>query len=108
VLDVEDLGAEVMVHLETDAAPVLTEDVREIAADADDASLQSLAADAKRRRARLVARLPAETEVEIGEDAFVRLDAAKLHFFDLETGLRLERARERAQLRSTIAAGGSS
>jgi multiple sugar transport system ATP-binding protein len=108
VLDVEDLGAEVMVHLETDAAPVLTEDVREIAADADDASLQSLAADAKRRRARLVARLPAETEVEIGEDAFVQLDAAKLHFFDLETGLRLERARERAQLRSTIAAGGSS
>jgi multiple sugar transport system ATP-binding protein len=107
VLDVEDLGAEVMVHLETDATPVLTEDVREIAADADDASLQSLAADAKRRRARLVARLPAETEVEIGEDAFVQLDAAKLHFFDLETGLRLARARERAELRSTIAAGGS-
>jgi multiple sugar transport system ATP-binding protein len=108
VLDVEDLGAEVMVHLETDATPVLTEDVREIAADADDASLQSLAADAKRRRARLVARLPAETEVEIDEDAFVQLDAAKLHFFDLETGLRLARAPERAELRSTIAAGGSS
>jgi multiple sugar transport system ATP-binding protein len=108
VLDVEDLGAEVMVHLEIDATPVLTEDVREIAADADDASLQSLAADAKRRRARLVARLPAETEVEIDEDAFVQLDAAKLHFFDLETGLRLARAWERAALRSTIAAGGSS
>jgi hypothetical protein len=96
-----------MVHLETDATPVLTEDVREIAADADDASLQSLAADAKRRRTRVVARLPAETEVEIGEDAFVQLDAAKLHFFDLETGLRLARARERAELPSTIAAGGS-
>jgi multiple sugar transport system ATP-binding protein len=107
VLDVEDLGAEVMAHLETDSAPVLTEDVREIAADADDASLQSLAADAKRRRARLVARLPAETDVEIGEDVFVQLDAGKLHFFDLETGLRLAPARERSELRPTIAAGGS-
>ena len=89
VLDVEDLGAEAIVHLETDAAPVLTEDVREIAADADEASLQSLAAEARRRRARVVARVQAETGVHIGDDVSVQLDAAKLHFFDVETGAAL-------------------
>ncbi len=107
VLDVEDLGAEVMAHLETEAAPVLTEDVREIAADADDASLQSLAADAKRRRARMVARLPVATGVQIGDDVRVRLDAEKLHFFDLQTGLRLADAHERAEPRRSLAAGGT-
>jgi multiple sugar transport system ATP-binding protein len=94
VLDVEDLGAEMIVHLETDTVPVLTEDVREIAADADDASLQSLAAEAKRRRARIVARLPAESEVRVGQEVSVQLDPAKLHFFDLGTGRALARAKE--------------
>jgi multiple sugar transport system ATP-binding protein len=89
VLDVEDLGAEAIVHLETAAAPVLTEDVREIAADADEASLQSLAAEAKRRRARVLARVPAEISVQVGDEASVQFDAAKLHFFDLETGAAL-------------------
>jgi multiple sugar transport system ATP-binding protein len=107
VLDVEDLGAEVMAHLETEAAPVLTEDVREIAADADDASLQSLAADAKRRRARMVARLPVATGVQIDDDVRVRFDAEKLHFFDLQTGLRLADAHERAEPRRSLAAGGT-
>ncbi len=105
VLDVEDLGAEMIVHLETDTAPVLTEDVREIAADADDASLQSLAAEAKRRRARIVARLPTETEVQIGDDVFVQFDPAKLHFFDLGTGLALTPAAERVETQPAVVAG---
>jgi multiple sugar transport system ATP-binding protein len=105
VLDVEDLGAEMIVHLEADAAPVLTEDVREIAADADDASLQSLAAEARRRRARIVSRLPAETAVRVGDDVFLRFNSAKLHFFDLETGLALARAPERSEPQTAIAAG---
>jgi multiple sugar transport system ATP-binding protein len=105
VLDVEDLGAEAIIHLETDAAPVLTEDVREIAADADEASLQSLAAEAKRRRARVVARAPAGTRAQIGDDVSLRFDAASLHFFDLQSGLRLPRPHERAEHRTTVAAG---
>jgi len=105
VLDVEDLGAEMVVHLETDSAPVLTDDVREIAADADDASLQILAAEAKRRRARIVARIPGESSVQIGEDVSVQLDAAKLHFFDLESGLTLARAEAPAEPQAAAAAG---
>jgi multiple sugar transport system ATP-binding protein len=107
VLDVEDLGAEMIAHLETDAAPVLTEDVRELAADADDASLQSLAAEAKRRRARIVARLPADSAVRIGDAVSVQFNTAKLHFFDLQTGLRLARPQERAEPRTTVATGGA-
>jgi multiple sugar transport system ATP-binding protein len=106
VLDVEDLGAELLVHLETEAAPVVTDDVREIAADADDASLQTLAAEAKRRRARIVARLPAETMIEIGDGVAVRFDAAKVHFFDIATGLALPGA-QRAVAPQPAVAGAS-
>jgi multiple sugar transport system ATP-binding protein len=102
-LAVEDLGAELVVHLETDAAPVLTDDVREIAADADRASLQTLAAEAKRRRARVVVRLAAEAAVQMGDEASLELDAAKLYFFDLETGLALGTP-ERAERKPTAAA----
>jgi multiple sugar transport system ATP-binding protein len=103
VLDVEDLGAELLVHLETEAAPVVTDDVREIAADAGDASLQSLAAESKRRRARIVARLPAETRIEIGDGVAVRLDAAKVHFFDIPTGLALPRPQQPAAPHPAVA-----
>jgi multiple sugar transport system ATP-binding protein len=90
VLDVEDLGAEVVVHVETDVAPVLTEDLREIAADADVASLQTLSADVRRRRARVVARMPGESSVRVGENVALQFDEAKLHLFDPECGLALE------------------
>jgi multiple sugar transport system ATP-binding protein len=105
VLDLEDLGADMIVHLETDAAPVLTDDVREIAADADDASLQSLTAEAKRRRARILARVPAETMVQIGEDVSAQFDSAKLHFFDLATGVALIRPPARAEPEPAVGAG---
>jgi multiple sugar transport system ATP-binding protein len=103
VLTAEDLGAELIVHLETDAAPVLTDDVREIAADADRASLQTLAAEARRRRARVVARLPAEVAIQIGDEVSFGFDAAKLYFFDLETGLALATPAE-AEPKPAIAA----
>jgi multiple sugar transport system ATP-binding protein len=105
VLDLEDLGADMIVHLETDAAPVLTDDVREIAADADDASLQSLTAEAKRRRARILARVPAETMVQIGDDVSAQFDFAKLHFFDLVTGVALIRPPARAEPEPAVGAG---
>jgi multiple sugar transport system ATP-binding protein len=89
VLDVEDLGAEAIVHVETEAAPVLTEDVREIAADSDPASLQSLAADRSRRRSKIVVRVAGESPVRVDEHVSLRFDAAKLHVFDPQTGATL-------------------
>jgi multiple sugar transport system ATP-binding protein len=89
VVHVEDLGAEVIAHLESDAAPVATDEVREIVADSDDVSLQHLAAESQRGRARIVARLSSATLIGVGEDVRVTFDAAKLHLFDLQTGLAL-------------------
>jgi multiple sugar transport system ATP-binding protein len=106
VVTVEDLGAELVVHIETDADPVLTEDVRELVADTDRTSLQTLAAEAKRRRARVVARLPAETGVQIDDDVSFAFDAAKLHFFDLESGLALPREQGQVEPEPAAAAVG--
>ncbi len=89
VVHVEDLGAEVIAHLESDAEPVATDEVREIVADSDDVSLQHLAAESQRGRARIVARLSSATRIGVGEDVRVTFDAAKLHLFDLQTGLAL-------------------
>ncbi len=89
VVHVEDLGAEVIAHLESDAEPVTTDEVREIVADSDDVSLQHLAAESQRGRARIVARLSSATRMGVGEDVRVTFDVAKLHLFDLQTGLAL-------------------
>jgi multiple sugar transport system ATP-binding protein len=97
VLYVEDLGAEVVAHLETEAVPVLTDDVREIVADTDDVSLQDLAKEARERRSRVVVRFPAESRTRVGDDVRLLLDPARLQLFDLDTGLALPlRDRQRA------------
>ena len=89
VVHVEDLGAEVIAHLESDVEPVATDEVREIVADSDDVSLQHLAAESQRGRARIVARLSSATRIGVGEDVRVTFDVAKMHLFDLQTGLAL-------------------
>jgi multiple sugar transport system ATP-binding protein len=90
VVHVEDLGAEVIVHLEAEAAPVVTDDIREIVADTDDISLQVLASDAQAQHARIVARLDPDTDARVGDRVALHFDARKLHLFDPETGLALQ------------------
>jgi multiple sugar transport system ATP-binding protein len=86
VFDVEDLGAEVVAHLDIDAVPVVTDDVREIAGDSDRVSLQTLSAEARDRRTRVLARLPAETELRVRDVVPISFEQQTLHFFDLSTG----------------------
>ena len=97
-----------MVHVEVDAVPVATEDIRELVADTDAVSLQELASGERSRRARLIARLPAEADVRIGDDdgsqktticarvsprtrlaigqpAELAVDTTRLYFFDPKT-----------------------
>jgi multiple sugar transport system ATP-binding protein len=95
VLYVEDLGAEVVAHMETEAVPVLTDDVREIVADTDDVSLQDLAKEVRERRSRIVVRFPAEARARVGDDVRLVFDPARLQLFDLETGLALPPADRR-------------
>ena len=90
VLYVEDLGAEIIAHLESDAVPVVTDEVREIVADVDDGALQHLSDEAQPGRARIVTRLPAETPIGVGDNVRLTFDPAKLHLFNLQTGDRVE------------------
>jgi multiple sugar transport system ATP-binding protein len=91
VFDVEDLGAEVVVHLDVDAVPVVTDDIREIAGDSDRVSLQTLSAEARDRRTRVLARLPAETELRVRDVVPITFEQRAMHFFDLVTGAAIVR-----------------
>ena len=81
----ESLGSEVMVHLEVEAPPALTEDVRELAQDMDAVAIQSL--DDDTGKTTFVGRFNARSRVREGEVAEVAIDTRTLHFFDPGTGL---------------------
>jgi multiple sugar transport system ATP-binding protein len=85
----EALGSEVLVHLEVEAPPVLTEEIREVAGDVDAAALQLLESEARRQRTIVIARLETQTRPEPDERLEVAIDLGRLHFFDLETGLAI-------------------
>jgi multiple sugar transport system ATP-binding protein len=85
----EALGSEMLVHLDVDAAPVLTEEVREVAGDVDAAALAQLESEARERRTVLIARLDTQTRPRPGVELKVAVDDRRLHFFDLDTGLAI-------------------
>jgi multiple sugar transport system ATP-binding protein len=86
---IEALGSEVLVHVDVAAEPVLTDEVREIAVDVDAAALDRLESDAQERRTMVVGVFESSRQTRIGEEIEVAVDARKLHFFDLETGLAI-------------------
>ncbi len=79
VLYVEDLGAEIVAHLESDAVPVST-----------DEQLDAVAV-AQRRRARIVVRLSGACGIAEGQNVRLTFDPEKLHLFDLQTGRAIAR-----------------
>jgi multiple sugar transport system ATP-binding protein len=85
----EALGSEVLVHLAVAAEPVLTEEVREVAVDVDAAALEQLESEALERRTLVIGRFETSERLRAGEELEVAIDARKLHFFDLETGLAI-------------------
>ena len=85
----EALGSELLVHLDVDAEPVLTEEVREVAGDVDAAALERLESEALERRTALIARLETQSRPSSGEPIEVGLDTRRLHFFDLDSGLAI-------------------
>jgi multiple sugar transport system ATP-binding protein len=80
----EALGAELMVHFTIDAAPALTEDVQELAADAGTTAAELGGGD--ERRTVVVGRFGPDSKVQEGTTAEVAVDTRALHFFDTETG----------------------
>jgi multiple sugar transport system ATP-binding protein len=85
----EALGSEVLVHLAVAAEPVLTEEVREVAGDVDAAALEQLESEALEQRTILIGRFETSEQLATGTEVEVAVDARKLHFFDLETGLAI-------------------
>jgi len=82
----EAIGSDVYVHFTIDAPPVLTEDIRELAADTGVEALEELEAHADQRRTEWVGRVSPRSTAREGEPIRLALDTRQLHFFDPGTG----------------------
>jgi multiple sugar transport system ATP-binding protein len=85
----ESVGSEVYVHFELPAPPVITEEVREVAADLGDEVVGDLEQRARAETTTWIARLPARARAREGERIDLRVDPAGLHLFDPATGVRI-------------------
>ena len=86
----EALGSDVFVHATIDAAPVVTDDTKELAADAG--ALDLLERDAGAASSTIVARCDPRTSAKAGERIELTVDVARLHLFDPGTGRTLNRS----------------
>jgi multiple sugar transport system ATP-binding protein len=83
----EALGSDVVVHFTLDARQALTDDVKELAADAGHVDLVERRAE--RGRANVVARLNPRTRARRGDPIRLVVDTARLHFFDPDSGIAI-------------------
>ena len=83
---VEALGTETNLHFCIDAPPVITDEVRELAADLGQDEAIRFEQRAGQARNELIARVDPRTEVRVGETVDLSVDTAQLHFFDRSTG----------------------
>jgi multiple sugar transport system ATP-binding protein len=86
VLFAESLGSERLVHVAVEGAPVITDEVLEIAADADQTAVEELRHESEERRPVLLARLDSASPAGVGDEITLAVKAERMHFFDLETG----------------------
>jgi multiple sugar transport system ATP-binding protein len=82
----EAMGSEVYVHFGVPAPPVVTEDTRELAADAGEDAVEELEERAGARTSSFVGRLHARTSAREREPLEIVVDTRNLHFFDPATG----------------------
>jgi multiple sugar transport system ATP-binding protein len=83
----EALGSELMVHFRLDAPPAITEEVKELAADAG-TTAEELAGGNEQQTV-IVGRFSPDSKVRDGETADVAVDTRALHFFDTQTGIAI-------------------
>ena len=92
VVVTEALGPELLVHAEVAAPPVVHEQVLEGSVALDAAAVADLRSEARERRTRIVCRLDSRAKVRPGDALELAVDTAQLHFFDLESGNRIDEA----------------
>jgi multiple sugar transport system ATP-binding protein len=86
---VEALGAEVIAHVEVSGRPLISDEVREVAADLDDTVVKELEAEGRAAKLPLVARFDAASRVRAGESAEIVVDTSRIHVFDIDSGLAI-------------------
>ena len=89
VTTVEALGNEIIAHLEIAGRPVMTDEVKEIAADLDDSVLTELESEASHDTLPLVGRFDVASRARTGDRIEVVADTSHVHYFDLDTGLAI-------------------
>jgi multiple sugar transport system ATP-binding protein len=83
------LGSEVVVHFEVEAAPVVTEETRDLAEDVDASALTELDHLRSARRTSFVGRFAAEAPTQEGTVAEIAVSPGALRFFDPDSGARI-------------------
>jgi multiple sugar transport system ATP-binding protein len=86
VSTVEALGSELIAHLEVGGRPVLTDAVKEVAADTDDSLLAELEAETRDSKLPLVGRFDVASRARSGASIEVVVDTSRVHFFDIDSG----------------------
>jgi multiple sugar transport system ATP-binding protein len=85
VVTTELLGSEVLAHVEIEAPPVVTQEVKEVLEDVDRSRVVDLESEARARRTVLIGRFGIGSSVRAGADIEMHVDTGRLHFFDLDT-----------------------
>jgi multiple sugar transport system ATP-binding protein len=83
---VEALGSELIAHLEIGGRLVMTDEVKEIAADLDDSMLSELENEAHDAKLPLVGRFDVASRARSDASIEVVVDTSRVHYFDIDTG----------------------
>jgi multiple sugar transport system ATP-binding protein len=83
------LGSEVVIHFEVEAAPVVTEETRDLAEDVDASVLTELDHLRAARRTSFVGRFAADAATQEGTVAEIAVSPGALRFFEPESGVRI-------------------
>jgi multiple sugar transport system ATP-binding protein len=85
----EALGPEVLLHFSVAARQAVTDEVRELAADAGDDRIGGQLGAAAASATTLVGRLDPSTRIREGDPVEMAIDERSLHFFDAQTGVSI-------------------
>jgi multiple sugar transport system ATP-binding protein len=92
VVTTELLGSELLAHVELDAPPVVTQEVREVLEDVDRSRVAELESEARARKTVVVGRFGIGSAAHAGAGVEMRVDTRRLHFFDLDTEAAIDAA----------------
>jgi multiple sugar transport system ATP-binding protein len=85
----EALGSELLLHVRTNCRPAVTDEVRTLAGDVDQAAVEELERQAAGGNAIVVARFDPHSAARVADPVLMAVDTARLQFFDPETGERI-------------------